>query len=161
MEHEFDKISISKLVLKLGVPAMLAQFFNILYSIVDRAYVGHMETGGDIALASIGICAPLLTAITAFSSLVGIGGASVMSISIGRKDDRSARLAINNANILLFCIAVIITVLSLFFCKIPPVCLGVQRHNVFLCKRIFQNLCNRHSCGALWNWNESIYPCFW
>ncbi len=117
MEHEFDKISISKLVLKLGVPAMLAQFFNILYSIVDRAYVGHMETGGDIALASIGICAPLLTAITAFSSLVGIGGASVMSISIGRKDDRSARLAINNANILLFCIAVIITVLSLIFAK--------------------------------------------
>lgn len=117
MEHEFDKTSISKLVLKLGVPAMLAQFFNILYSIVDRAYVGHMETGGDIALASIGICTPLLTAITAFSSLVGIGGASVMSISIGRKDDRSARLAINNANILLFCIAVIITVLSLVFAK--------------------------------------------
>ena len=117
MEHEFDKTPISKLVLKLGVPAMLAQFFNILYSIVDRSYVGHMETGGDIALASIGICAPVLTAITAFSSLVGIGGASVMSISIGRKDDRSARLAINNAKILLFRIAVIITILSVIFAK--------------------------------------------
>ena len=117
MEHEFDKTPISKLVLKLGVPAMLAQFFNILYSIVDRAYVGHMETGGDIALASIGICAPILTAITAFSSLVGIGGASVMSISIGRKDERSARLAIHNANILLFCIAIIITILSILFAK--------------------------------------------
>ena len=59
MEHEFDKTPISKLVWKLGAPAMLAQFFNILYSIVDRAYVGHMETDGDIALAAIGICAPV------------------------------------------------------------------------------------------------------
>lgn len=117
MEHEFDRTPISKLVLKLGVPAMLAQFFNILYSIVDRAYVGHMETGGDIALASIGICAPVLTAITAFSSLVGIGGASFMSISIGRKDDRSACLAIYNANILLLCIAVMITILCVVFAK--------------------------------------------
>lgn len=117
MEHEFDKTPISKLVWKLGAPAMLAQFFNILYSIVDRAYVGHMETDGDIALAAIGICAPVLTAITAFSSLVGIGGASVMSISIGRKDDRSARLAINNANILLLGISAVITVLSVVFAK--------------------------------------------
>lgn len=97
MEHEFDKIPIPKLVLKLGLPAMCAQFFNILYSIVDRAFVGHIAGHGEIALASIGICAPVLTAITAFSSLIGIGGASVMSISIGKKDYKNAKLAINQA----------------------------------------------------------------
>lgn len=117
MEHEFDKIPISKLVLKLGVPAMCAQFFNILYSIVDRAFVGHIPADGEIALASIGICAPVLTAITAFSSLVGIGGASVMSISIGQKDDKKARLAMNNAFILLLGLSAILTVLSLIFVK--------------------------------------------
>lgn len=42
MEHEFERIPISKLVLRLGIPAMCAQFFNILYSIVDRAFVGHL-----------------------------------------------------------------------------------------------------------------------
>ena len=70
MEHEFDKIPISKLVLRLGIPAMCAQIFNILYSIVDRAFVGHIAAVGEIALASIGICAPVLTAITAFSLLL-------------------------------------------------------------------------------------------
>lgn len=117
MEHEFDKIPISKLVLKLGIPAMCAQFFNILYSIVDRAFVGHIAADGEIALASIGICAPVLTAITAFSSLVGIGGASVMSISIGQKDYKNARLAMNNAFILLLCLSAILTILSLVSVK--------------------------------------------
>ena len=117
MEHEFDQIPISKLVLRLGIPALCAQFFNILYSIVDRAFVGHIAADGEIALASIGICAPVLTAITAFSSLVGIGGASVMSISIGKKDYKNARLAMNNAIILLLCLSAILTILSLIFVK--------------------------------------------
>ena len=117
MEHEFDKISIPKLVLRLGIPAMCAQFFNILYSIVDRAFVGHIAADGEIALASIGLCAPVLTAITAFSSLVGIGGASVMSISIGQKDYKNARLAMNNAFILLLCLSAILTILLLISVK--------------------------------------------
>lgn len=117
MEHEFDRIPISKLVLRLGIPAMCAQLFNILYSIVDRAFVGHIAADGEIALASIGICAPVLTAITAFSSLVGIGGASVMSISIGQKDYKNARLAMNNAFLLLLCLSAILTMLSLISVK--------------------------------------------
>ncbi|MCD7846093.1 MAG: MATE family efflux transporter [Oscillospiraceae bacterium] len=117
MEYDFDKTPIPRLVLKLGIPAMLAQFFNILYSIADRAFVGNIAADGEIALASIGICAPVLTAITAFSSLVGIGGASVMSISMGKKDYRSARLAMNNAAILLFGLSVILTILLLIFTK--------------------------------------------
>lgn len=117
MEHEFDKTPISKLVLKLGIPAMCAQFFNILYSIVDRAFVGHIAAGGEIALAGIGICAPVLTAITAFSALVGIGGASVMSISIGQKDDKTARLAMNNAGLLLLFLSAVLTALCLMFAK--------------------------------------------
>lgn len=117
MEHEFDRISIPKLVLRLGIPAMFAQFFNILYSIVDRAFVGHIAVDGETALAGIGICAPALTAITAFSSLVGIGGASLMSISVGQKDHRSASLAMNNALILLLGLSVVITAFSLLFAK--------------------------------------------
>ncbi len=117
MEREFDEIPISKLVLKLGIPAMLAQFFNILYSIVDRAFVGHIASGGETALASIGICAPLLTAITAFSSLIGVGGASVMSISIGQKDYKKARLTMNNAFCLLIFVSIVVTILSLIFAK--------------------------------------------
>lgn len=42
MEKEFDTLPVRTLVFRLGIPAMSAQFFNILYSIVDRIFVGHM-----------------------------------------------------------------------------------------------------------------------
>ena len=44
---------VGKLVLQLAIPAMLAQFVNILYSVVDRMYVGHIAGAGDAALAGV------------------------------------------------------------------------------------------------------------
>ena len=77
MEREFDTIPIPKLVLRLGLPAMLAQFFNILYSVVDRIFVGHITPPGPLALAAVGICAPALTAVTAFATLIGIASQTI------------------------------------------------------------------------------------
>ena len=45
---------VGKLVLQLAIPAMLAQFVNILYSVVDRMYVGHIAEVGADALAGVG-----------------------------------------------------------------------------------------------------------
>lgn len=109
MEKEFANRSVPLLVLKLGVPSMLAQFFNILYSIVDRIFIGNMAEGGDIALAGIGICAPAVTAVTAFAAMVGIGGASCMSISMGRGDRTLAKKSIGNAFFMLLLISAAVT----------------------------------------------------
>lgn len=117
MEKEFDSMEIRKLVLKLGVPAMCAQFFNVLYSIVDRIFVGNIAKEGELALAAVGVCAPALTAISAFAYMVGIGGASVMSMSLGKKEKEEAQKAINNSFLMLVVIAVVVTVLVLLFQK--------------------------------------------
>lgn len=117
MEHEFDTLPVKKLVWQLGIPAMLAQLFNILYSIVDRIYIGHMAEGAEIALASIGICSPAFTAITGFSSLVGVGGAALMSISLGEKNKKVAQQALNNSLLLLLCCSVVVTSVLLLFKK--------------------------------------------
>ena len=117
MEHDFDTTSVKKLVWQLGVPAMLAQLFNILYSIVDRIYIGHMANGAEIALASIGICSPAFTAITGFASLVGVGGAALMSISLGEKNHAAAQRALNNSLLLLVICSAIVTAALLLFKK--------------------------------------------
>lgn len=88
---------VRSLVLRLGVPAMFGQFFNLLYSIVDRIFVGRIPQGGELALAGIGICAPALTAVTAFAYLVGIGGASLLGVSLGQQNPRRAAQALGNA----------------------------------------------------------------
>lgn len=110
-----EQHTVRHLVLRLGIPAMFGQFFNILYSIVDRIFVGRIPETGDIALAAIGICAPMLTAITAFAYMVGIGGASAMSISLGQKDEKRARAILGNALLLLLGISAVVTVLLLLF----------------------------------------------
>ena len=115
MKQEFENIEIKKLVLKLGIPAMFAQFFNVLYSIVDRIFVGNIAEKGELALAAVGVCAPALTAISAFAFMVGIGGASVMSISLGKGDKDEAQKAVNNSFLMLVVISLLVTVLALVF----------------------------------------------
>ncbi len=117
MEKDFDKQPIYALVWKLGLPAMAAQFFNVLYNIVDRMFVGNIPGTGDLALAGIGVSAPALTAISAFAYMIGIGGASLMSISMGKKDRGMAQKAINNALVMLMVISLAVTAICLLFRK--------------------------------------------
>ncbi|MFG6409875.1 MAG: MATE family efflux transporter, partial [Bacteroides acidifaciens] len=86
-----EETSIRRLVIRLGVPAMFGQFFNILYNIVDRIFVGRIPGTGEISLASIGVCAPALTAVTAFAFMLGIGGSSYMSINLGQRNQHRAQ----------------------------------------------------------------------
>ncbi len=68
------KAPVRTLVLQLAIPSMTAQFVNVLYSIIDRMYIGHISENGALALAGAGICGPIVTLLTSFGTLVGIGG---------------------------------------------------------------------------------------
>ena len=107
-----------KIVLKLAVPAMLAQLINVLYSIVDRLYISNMQTGGELALAGIGIVAPICTLITSFSYLIGLGGAPFMSISLGEKNQKKADAILANAFLALLVLGILIPLL-VFSCYRP------------------------------------------
>ena len=112
-EELLENTSVPRLILRLGVPAMFGQFFNILYSIVDRIFVGRISETGGAALAGIGVCAPALTAVTAFAYMVGIGGASYMSISLGQKDHGRAGEILGNAFLMLLGISAVVTAVLL------------------------------------------------
>lgn len=99
--------------LKLAVPAMVAQFINVLYSIVDRIFVGNMAEIGDMALAGVGVCAPVTTLITSFASLVGIGGAPIFAMSLGEGREDNARKILSNALLMLVIIAACLTAIIL------------------------------------------------
>ncbi|MGW8050676.1 MATE family efflux transporter [Enterococcus dispar] len=56
----------------------------------DRMYIGHIPEVGAYALKGLGISVPLLLIISAFSMLVGGGGAPLAAIALGRKDREEA-----------------------------------------------------------------------
>ena len=95
-----------KVVLKLAIPSMLAQFVNVLYSIVDRIYIGHMPEVGTLALAGVGVCGPIVTLLSSFGTWVGLGGAPAMSIKMGEKDLKGARRILSNGAMMLAVLSV-------------------------------------------------------
>ena len=61
------------LIFKMALPAVAAQFVNLLYSIVDRIYIGHIPGIGTDALAGVGGTTSLIILISSFSAIVGGG----------------------------------------------------------------------------------------
>lgn len=108
-EHDFAHDSIPRLLVRLSVPAIFAQLINALYNIVDRMYIGHIPNIGPIALTGVGITFPIILLISAFASLVGMGGAPLVSIELGRADVRRAEKIMANSFAMLLGIAVVLT----------------------------------------------------
>lgn len=103
-----------KLIFSLAIPAVLAQVVNLLYSIVDRIYIGHIADVGALALTGVGLCTPIILIVSAFSAFAGNGGAPLAAIELGRGDrDRASRI-LSNAVVMLLGFSVVLTVLLLF-----------------------------------------------
>ena len=90
-QNDLGNDDIKQLVRRLAIPSMLAQFVNVLYSIVDRMYIGNIKDVGEIALAGAGVCGPIVTLISSFAFLIGIGGAPLMAIRMGENNREGAK----------------------------------------------------------------------
>lgn len=101
MENDLGHDPVRSLVLRIAIPSMLAQFVSVLYSIVDRMYIGNIPQVGDLALAGAGICGPIVTMIGSVASLVGMGGSPLMSISMGQKEMQKAKEILSTGFVML------------------------------------------------------------
>lgn len=106
--------SVGKLLLSLALPAIIAQLVNVLYNIVDRIFIGRMANG-DIAMAGVGVAFPIIMIISAFSSLIGMGGAPLAAIKMGEKDNEGAEKIISNSFSTLVIIGILCTIIFLIF----------------------------------------------
>lgn len=108
-----------KTIFKLAIPSMIGQLISVLYSIVDRIYVGNLSEIGEIALIGVGVVAPITTFITSFAYLIGFGGAPLFSISLGKKDEVMAKKILSNALIMLLIVSTILVVV--FYSSAIPI----------------------------------------
>ena len=109
---------IPKLLLMMGIPSLLAQLVNLLYSMVDRIYIGHIPGSGADALTGMGLCTPLITMVIAFSSFVGAGGAPLAAIALGKGDRKRAEKILANGVTLLICFSIILSCI-IYIIKTP------------------------------------------
>ena len=106
---------ISRLLFKLALPTITAQLVNMLYNLVDRIYIGHIEGIGTQALTGVGVCMPLIMIISAFASLAAMGGAPLASIALGKGDRDKAEGILGSCAALLLCISAVLTAAMAIF----------------------------------------------
>ena len=104
---------VGKLVAKLAVPAVVAQIINLLYNLVDRMYVGSIQDIGTDALAGLGVAFPITLIVSAFSNLVGMGGAPLAGIFMGEGRRDSAEKVFNTGAVLLVLFGAVLTAITL------------------------------------------------
>ena len=113
--NDFSKGSVVRHILSLAAPMTLAQLINVLYSVVDRIYIGHLPHASAQALTGIGLCLPVITIISAFANLFGMGGAPLCSIARGGHEDKRAQKVMGNSFSMLLLTGVILMILFFIF----------------------------------------------
>ena len=114
-ENALATAPIGKLLFSLAVPAITAQVVNMLYNIVDRIYIGHIPEIGTAALTGVGITFPIITLISAFSSLIAMGGAPRASIAMGAHHKERAEEIMGNCFTALLALSVALTAVFQIF----------------------------------------------
>lgn len=99
----------------IAIPLMLAQLINVLYNLVDRVFIGHIPGADTTALTGVGLCLPIITIISAFTSLFGFGGAPLFSMARGAGEERRARHIMGNAFFSLIMTGVVLAALCFAF----------------------------------------------
>jgi len=112
---DFSRGSVKKLIMAQALPLTLAQMIQLLYNIVDRIYIGHLENVGDLALTGLGITFPVIVLIAAFTNLYGSGGATLFALARGKGDQEEAEGLLGNVFSLLLGSSLILFIICYAF----------------------------------------------
>ncbi|MDP4090444.1 MAG: MATE family efflux transporter [Bacillota bacterium] len=112
-KNELGTESVGRLLLKFSIPAVVGMLVNVLYSIVDRIFVGQYV--GAIQLSGVAVTMPISNVIMAFGMLAGIGASALVSIKLGQHKTEEAEKALGNAFSLLIIFSILLTVAGIIF----------------------------------------------
>lgn len=112
-EHILADTNIKRLLIKLSVPATIGMISMSLYNVIDAIFVGHGV--GPKGIAGISIVFPIQMFMLAIGLLIGVGGASLISRSLGAGKIDLARKTFGTILLSILTISGFITILGLIF----------------------------------------------
>lgn len=80
----FETLPVRSAVRRQIIPAIVSQMIVLLYNIADTYFVGWLDDPRQTA--AVTIAAPSFLMLTAVSNLFGVGGASLVAQSLGKRD---------------------------------------------------------------------------
>ena len=110
---ELGTEKIWKLIQNYALPAIIAMTASSLYNMVDSVFVG--QGVGPLAISGLAVTFPLMNLSTAFGTLVGVGGATILSILLGQKNYEGTNKVLSNIVTLNIIIGFLFAVVALSF----------------------------------------------
>ncbi|SJZ69567.1 putative efflux protein, MATE family [Cetobacterium ceti] len=117
---------ITKLLIQFSLPAIIGMVVNALYNIVDRIYIGNIREVGSLAIAGVGVVFPVMIFSFAFALLIGLGGATNISLNLGEKNKEEAEKYLGNGICLGTIVGIIIGILTIKFMSLYVYKLGAS-----------------------------------
>ena len=114
-EERLGQENLLPLIFKMALPAIAAQFVNLLYNLVDRIYIGHIPGIGTEALAGVGVTTSIIILISSFSAIVGGGGAPLAAIALGQGNRERAGKILGNGFLLLIAFTLVTSSIAYTF----------------------------------------------
>lgn len=104
---ELGTENIGKLLMQYAIPAIIAQTAASLYNMIDSVFIGHIPNVGAEAISGLATTFPFMNLSAAFGAMVGVGGATQLSVRLGQRDYDSAKNILGNLvtlNVIMGCI---------------------------------------------------------
>ena len=96
--RQLQAAPIGKLLLQYSIPAIINMAVVSLYNLIDSIFIGNGV--GALAISGLAVTFPIMNCIIAFNTLIGIGGTTLTSISLGRGQYEKATDILHNVVIL-------------------------------------------------------------
>ena len=90
--------SLSRLLPKYAIPAIIAMTSTSLFNIIDSIFIGHGV--GALAISGMALTMPIMNVAAAFGSMVGVGAAAITSIRLGQGNVQAAERTLGNVVLL-------------------------------------------------------------
>jgi len=114
-EEQYNKMvntPVSKLIVGLAIPTVIAMLVTSIYNMADTFFVSHINTQ---ASAAVGIVFPVMSIIQACGFTLGMGGGSLVSVRLGQKRNDEANYIASTAFFTALGIGALITILGTIF----------------------------------------------
>ena len=121
---QFDKMTktpVSRLIIKLSIPAIISMMVTNVYNLVDTAFVGQL---GNSASGAVGIVFGFMAVLQAIGFMFGNGSGSIISRLLGAKNTEQASKIASTGFFFTLLFGAVVAIISAFVLKPLVILLG-------------------------------------
>ena len=110
-ENKMGVMPVGKLMVNMALPMIISMLVQALYNVVDSVYVAQIS---ESAVTALSLAFPVQNMQIGFATGIGVGVNSLLSKSLGQKDQEEANRAAGNGIVLMLIVTVAFMLFGIF-----------------------------------------------